>query len=361
MTGVGHDGEVRAVIVTGAFPPSPESVSTTTKHLIDEAVRQGHEPKVVTTGLGPTSYRGIPVARVRSGDAAGISRELTAYGPDLVHIADPRLTGSAALRAARRLGLPSVVSHHSLGSGPLSDWRGSIASSGADRSLVGCLFAQEGLRAAGDPAELWRPGTDLDLYADTMRSETLVDRWARGRSGKHLLVVGYVGPVDRPNVVRRLVDIAGLRGVRLVVVRAGAGAERLRARIPGAKVLGDVGGVDLAHAVASFDVLVQPRKKDLDCHDVRRALASGVPVIGFATGGIIDLVAHRVNGMLVDPARRRALCAGVERLRDDPELRGSLAARARESLAGRTWADAYAELLEVHWSSVLTTGQAHAG
>lgn len=352
---------MRAAIVTGAFPPSHEPVSTLTKHLLDEAVRHGHQSLVLAPGLGPSTYRGLRVARMRSGDAAGITRELTAYGPDLVHVADPRLAGTTALRVARRMGLPTVASHHSLGSGPLSEWRRPLASTGADRSLVTCLFAQAGLRESGEPAELWRPGTDLDLYAEAMRSDALVDRWARGRSGKHRLVVGYVGPVDRPNVVRRLVEIAELPGVRLVVVRASAGVEKLRARVPDAKVLGNMSGVDLAHAVASFDVLVQPRKKDLDGHDVRRALASGVPVLGFATGGVTDLVAHRVNGMLVDPDRRHALSAAVKRLRDDPELRGSLASRARESLAGRTWADAYEELVEVHWTALGARGTVRVG
>jgi phosphatidylinositol alpha 1,6-mannosyltransferase len=161
-----------------------------------------------------------------------------------------------------------------------------------------------------------------------------------------------VGPVDRPNVRRRLVDVGRLPGVRLVVVRAGDGADQLRRQVPGAKVLGDISGVDLAHAVASYDVLVQPRKKELDCHAVRRALASGVPVVGLATGGITDVVADGVNGLLVDPDHPHALRDGVDRLLRHPDLRARLAERARDSVAVRTWADAVDELLEVHWSAV---------
>lgn len=342
---------MRAAIVTGAFPPSQEPVATTVKHLVDEAVRRGHRPLVLAPGLGPASYRGVRIVRTRPNDVATLSRELDAFRPDLVHVADPRLVGPAPLRVARRLGLPTVVSIHSAGSGRVGDWWGSLAAAGADRTLVTCLAAQERLARAGVAADLWRPGVDADLFDPSMRSAPLVDKWSRG--GR--LVVGHIGPVDKPNVLRRLVAVGRLPGVRLVVVRAGTGADRLRAKVPGAKVLGDITGVDLAHAVASYDVLVQPRKKDLDCHGVRRALASGVPVVGLATGGITDLVADGVNGLLLDPDQPHALCAGVERLRGDPGLRARLAGRARESVAVRTWADAVDELVEVHWAALRTT------
>jgi len=241
---------VRAAIVTGAFPPSQEPVATTVKHLVDEAVRRGHRPLVLAPGLGPASYRGVRIVRMRPNDVATLSRELEAFRPDLVHVADPRLVGPAPLRVARRLGLPTVVSIHSAGSGRVGDWWGSLAAAGADRTLVTCLAAQERLARAGVAAGLWRPGVDADLFDPSMRSAPLVDRWSRG--GR--LVVGHIGPVDKPNVFRRLVAVGRLPGVRLVVVRAGTGADRLRAKVPGAKVLGDISGVDLAHAVASYDV-----------------------------------------------------------------------------------------------------------
>lgn len=342
-------GTVRVAIVSGAFPPSTEPVATTVKQLVDEAVRRGWEPLVIAPGVGPASYRGVRVVRVRPNDTDTIAAELEAFRPELVHVADPRLLGPAPLRAARRVGLPTVVSHHSAGTGRIGDWRGAVAAGGADRTLVTCLAARQRLAAAGVLADLWRPGVDADLFHASMRSPALVERWARdGR-----LVVGHVGPVDKRHVLRRLVDVGGLPGIRLVAVRAGDGADRLRRKVPGAKVLGDLSGVDLAHAIASYDVLVQPRRKELDCHAVRRALASGVPVVGLASGGVTDVVADGVNGLLVDPDHPHALRDGVDRLRRKPELRARLADRSRESVALRSWADSVDELVEVHWSAVL--------
>jgi phosphatidylinositol alpha 1,6-mannosyltransferase len=266
-----------------------------------------------------------------------------------VHVADPRLLGTVALRAANRLDVPTVVSHHAAGTGVLGEWASAKLAGRSSRTLASSLALQARLSSAGVPAALWRSGVDTELYRPEMRSPTLVDSWSR--SGR-CLVVGHVGPVDRPNVQRRLAEISGLNGVRLVAVRADQGAERLRARAPGAKVLGDVSGVDLAHAVASYDVLVQPRKKEQDCHGVRRALACGVPVVGLATGGVTDLVAHGVNGLLADPQQPHALRDAVVRLRDHRGLRDALASRARDSVT-RTWADAVDELVGVHWAAVL--------
>ncbi|MCW2758865.1 MAG: glycosyl transferase, group 1 [Nocardioidaceae bacterium] len=342
---------MRAAIVTGAFPPSREPVATTVKHLVDEAVRHGHRPLVLAPGVGPASYRGVPVVRIRGGDTSAIRRELAALGPDVVHVADPRLAGPQAVRVARQLGLPTVVSQHSVGEGPVPPWWKRGATTDADLTLATCLWALDRLDAGSPPGRtsLWRPGTDTDLYCPAMRDERLVEHWSRGRD----LVVGHVGDVSRPRVVRRLAAIAELPGVRLVVLRAGPGAERFRARVPGAKVSGDLSGVDLAHALASLDVLVVPRRKELDCHTARRALASGVPVVGVAGGGVTDVVADGVNGLVVRADDEYGVPAAVARLRRDPELRARLGSRARAGVVTRTWADAYDELVAVHWASVL--------
>ena len=175
----------------------------------------------------------------------------------------------------------------------------------------------------------------------------------RGSKHGRLLVVGHVGAVDRPRVRRRLVEVGRLPGVRLVAVGAAAGAEGRRAKVPGAKVLGDISGIDLAHALASCDVLVQPRRKELDCHGVRRALASGVPVVGFAAAGVPDLVTHGVDGLLVDPRRPHGMRDAVASLVRDPGLATRLAGDAWASVSDRTWADAVDELLTVHWAGML--------
>ncbi|WP_147455903.1 glycosyltransferase [Nocardioides mangrovicus] len=350
---------MRAAVVTGAFPPSQRAVATSVKHVVDAGWRCGHELLVVAPGtpLGPASYRGVRVARPRAADSTAIARELRAFEPDVVHVADPRLLGAATMRAARAVGVPVVASQHSIGSDRWGEWWSTIADSGADLTLATCRAARDALTGAGVAASLWAPGVDADVFTPTMRVPELAQRFSRGGD----LVVCHVGDVASPHVLRRLADVASLPGVRLVVARSGAAADRYRSALPQAKVLGDMSGVELAHVVASCDVLVQPRKKELDCHAVRRALAAGVPVVGMTAGGVGDVVAHEANGLLTDPRERHGLRESVRRLREDRDLVARLASRARDSVADRSWQVAVTELAETHWNALRPAAIRHSG
>jgi glycosyltransferase involved in cell wall biosynthesis len=59
------------------------------------------------------------------------------------------------------------------------------------------------------------------------------------------------------------------------------------------------------------------------------ALASGLPIVGSATGGIPDLVEHGSNGLLVSPGDVHALAGAIRYLGEDPELRAEMALRNR--------------------------------
>ena len=64
---------------------------------------------------------------------------------------------------------------------------------------------------------------------------------------------------------------------------------------------------------------------------VVEALAAGRPVIASRIGGIVDLVHHEGNGLLVRPGRVDDLRASIQRLTTDPALRQRLEAGAARS------------------------------
>ena len=81
---------------------------------------------------------------------------------------------------------------------------------------------------------------------------------------------------------------------------------------------------------------------------VLEALAAGKPVVAAASGGLGELVADGVNGLLVPPGDEAALRTAVERLRGDRPLCDRLSEGARLSArpyAVAAVADRYAALL----------------
>jgi glycosyltransferase involved in cell wall biosynthesis len=62
------------------------------------------------------------------------------------------------------------------------------------------------------------------------------------------------------------------------------------------------------------------------------ALATGLPVVASAVGGLLDFVVDGVNGMLCPPKHPEALADRLGRLIADRELRTRLAAQARASV-----------------------------
>jgi glycosyltransferase involved in cell wall biosynthesis len=79
------------------------------------------------------------------------------------------------------------------------------------------------------------------------------------------------------------------------------------------------------------DVSVIPTLQDNFPNTVLESMASGTPVVGFATGGVVDAVEHGVSGLLAPTGDTEGLAALLMRALSDDELRVSMghAARAR--------------------------------
>ena len=365
---------MRVAVVTESFLPQVNGVTNTVRQVVDHLRRTGHEAIIVAPGPGPASYDGVPVVRVRSvglptyrsfpiglPDAA-VHRALVDFDPDVVHLASPIALGAVGLRAARRLGVPTVAvyqtdvagfaRHYRVRADLLAGaWVGRLHRR-VDRTLVPSTSSYRQLAALGvGDLHLWRRGVSLDLFGPahvTMNTGTA--------QGGGETVVGYVGRLAPEKQVRRLVEVSRLPGVRVVVVGDGPERESLERRMPDAVFTGMLGGADLARAFATLDVFVHPGESETFCQTVQEAQASGVPVVAVAAGGPLDLVEHGRTGLLYDPRAEGALAQQVARLVADPVLRHELADRAAREVAQRGWAAVVDQLVEQHYRAVLRPG-----
>jgi phosphatidylinositol alpha 1,6-mannosyltransferase len=367
--------------VTESFFPQVNGVTNTVRHTVDRLIANGHDALIIAPGPGLNWYRNVRVVRVRSMGLPGyrsftlglpdsaVERELAAFRPDVVHLASPIMLGAMGLRAARKLGIPTLAVYQTDVSGfarqygipadgPISKWVGRIHRR-SDRTLVPSTSSYAQLEALGvSNLHVWGRGVSLDLFGPERRNPVVHDHWTRRRPDD--VVVGYVGRLAHEKQVRRLAEIAEVPGTRMVIV--GDGPERgwLERKLPDAKFTGMLRGADLAQAFACLDVFVHTGEAETFCQTVQEAMASGVPVVAPAAGGPLDLVNPGRTGLLYDPTDPSSLRRTVEALVGDPELREQLARRALQQVAHRSWARVVDELVDVHYAALLATAEEKA-
>lgn len=367
---------MRVVIVTESFPPDVNGVSHSVLRTAEHLVRRGHQPLVIAPAPAqpPTAADPCPVVRVPALPLPGYpqvrialpSRRLehliSGHRPELVHLASPFVLGARAGAAAERLGLPVVAVYQTdipgyarayrAGStiGEAAAWRRLRGVHGAAaRTLAPSTPAMQDLTAHGIPrVHLWPRGVDPVRFHPRHRDERLRRELAPGGE----VLVGYVGRLAPEKRVDLLGDAARLPGVRVVVVGDGPSESALRHALPGALFLGRREGDELAALHASFDVFAHTGPMETFCQTIQEAMASGVPVIGPAVGGPLDLIGHRRTGLLVPARDREALAAAVRALAADAALRARYGAAGRAEVEHRTW-ESVGDLLLAHYAAVL--------
>jgi phosphatidylinositol alpha 1,6-mannosyltransferase len=365
-------GIVRIGVVTESFLPGINGVTNSVLRILEHFRARGHDALVVAPGDGPTEYAGAHIVRIpavplpmyRSFPVALPTRQVESalrdFQPDVVHLASPAACCAMGALAAGRLDVPAVAVFQSdlvgfarryrLGlAGPaLWRWLRWIHRRAALTLAPSSVVAWELERRGITPVARWARGVDPDRFNPMHRSEFL----RRHMAPRDEVVVGYVGRLAAEKQVERLARLTDVPGTRLVVVGDGPQRAWLERRMTRARFLGFRTGGDLSTTLASMDVFVHPGEAETFCQAAQEALASGVPVVAPAAGGLLDLVQNGVNGCLF-PARRPDLMRGaVATLVADPAARAAMGRAARASVEDRTWPRLGDELL-AHYEAIL--------
>jgi glycosyltransferase involved in cell wall biosynthesis len=126
--------------------------------------------------------------------------------------------------------------------------------------------------------------------------------------------------------------------------------ESFRRRLAGLHVQGGYSHDDVPGMLAGIDAgLVPSIWWDNGPQTVMEFLACGVPVIGAALGGIVDLVRHDVNGLLFRGNDRFDLARTLARVATDPTLLG----RLREGIRPPLTMAAHAAAMEAEYRATI--------
>jgi glycosyltransferase involved in cell wall biosynthesis len=172
-----------------------------------------------------------------------------------------------------------------------------------------------------------------------------------------VLCVGRLAPEKGQQILVDAVAECRDRGVDVAATLVGAGPklDALRARAAARGVAdrvtftGAIGQDRIGEQYARADVFCLPSFGEGVPVVLMEAMATRVPVVATAVGGIPELVEHGVGGLLVPPGRADRLAGALERLAGDAELRDRLAgagrARVEEGFDIRRTADRLAGVL----------------
>jgi D-inositol-3-phosphate glycosyltransferase len=105
------------------------------------------------------------------------------------------------------------------------------------------------------------------------------------------------------------------------------------------------------------DIYVLPTLADLTPHSISQALAMGKPVIASAVGGIPGLVQDGETGFLVPPMSEQALADRLEKLINDPMLRGKMGEKGRRAMLKRSCESNAKKFEELYLSILASTEQ----
>jgi len=350
------------------YYPKVGGIEVQMRGLARQLVERGHEVHIITGWPGPATVDDVPVHRLtmplwrRFGYLASdlvlgdLRRLFETEQFDLVHghsIYSPLALG--AMRMARQLGIPSVLTNHSL----LVGWEVSLFgaldtawSFGRDPEVImavsGAVKTATELALGRDDVRVVPNGIDPSTWAAAVRTAP-----ARPRVTTVMRLTKRKRPMDLVNAVPRI--LAALHGVaRPLFTIVGDGPERE----PVARAIAHLGlhnDVELLGCLAPSEVravlanstlFVLPTAKEAFSIAALEARCAGLPVVAMNHGGVGDVITHGVHGLLVNDEPE--LVRGIARLLSDAPLYESMSRAATLDLERYSWPRVVDSTLEAY-------------
>ncbi|MDE2595370.1 MAG: glycosyltransferase, exosortase A system-associated [Sphingomonadales bacterium] len=316
------------------------------------------------TGPSPEEADGLIFHRTEGGEASGppglrewreigrfaqtIERVCDEWQPDVLHAHSPALCGEAALRVARRRGIPLVYEIRAFwedaavenGQGREGSLKYRLTRSlenhvigGADAVVTICQGLRGDLIGRGvDPARItvMYNGVDLSLFGEPPARDAAFAAELGLGDGP---VIGFIGSFYAYEGLDDLIDampplIARHPGARLLLVGGGPCEAELKARAEASGAdhavifTGRVPHSEVERYYALCDVMAYPRKKSRLTDLVTplkplEAMAQGKLVAASDVGGHRELIADGETGALFTPDDPAACADALARLLDD--------------------------------------------
>lgn len=289
--------------------------------LVDGLKSKGHEVHIIHTAAraeaeGETHLRGVSIpgyheVRVGLPKPLKFKRTWRERRPDVVYIATESPMGGSAVKACRKLGIPSVMGFHTNFDQYLSRYRlegvRPLAVSylrkihgKVNLTLVPTDDVRDRLIACGfERIRVMGRGVDTALFSARKRSQALRDSWGARPAAPVALVVGRVAPEKNLSFAMRVFERMRECVPDLVTVVVGDGPSRksLEKEHPSVIFTGMKTGEDLATHYASADILLFPSETETFGNVILEGMASGLVTVSYDYAAARSHLQPGVNGL----------------------------------------------------------------
>ena len=273
--------------------------------------------------------------------------------PDLIHtqLHWAHVWGTIAARLQRVPALATLHTPDDLDADPSAAPCGRLTNQLLNRGAARIICVSDGLRrhyearARPPAAKLMtlHDGIELEVYASlpARHRDALRDRLAVPAAAPLAITVAPLRASKGIDLMLAAVELLALRRPELRYLIVGDGEERaaLQAAAAGLGIDDRVcflgGRADVPKLLGCADLFVLPSREDALPTVLAEAMASGLPIVASAVGGIPEMIEHEGNGLLVPAGDAEALALACDQLLASPRRRRAMAARGRQLAAER--------------------------
>jgi len=304
-------------------------------------------------GVPAMPFPGRTEYRVPLGIPPKIQRDLKEFGANIFHVAIPEFLGHRAVTLARHWDIPVVASVHTrfetypryygfafmepVVEGILRRFYRRCDSIFAPSESMAQVLREQ--RMSYDVG-IWSRGVETEIFSPAQRDMA----WRRSLGIQdHEPVICFIGRIVMEkglDVFAESMDVLHRRGVHAKVLVIGEGPARqwFETRLgEDAVFVGFQRGEDLARAIASSDMLLNPSVTETFGNVTLEAMACGLPVVAARATGSLSLVVDGVTGRLIRPGANEAFAAALKLYCEDPEARAAAGAAGRAVSERYSW------------------------
>lgn len=373
--------DLRIALFSGNYNMTVDGANKALNRLVDYLLRQGASVRIYSPTIDDPDFEPTgdlvsvpsmaipkrPEYRIPLHLSGRVREDMMKFAPNILHISSPDRVSRQAAAWARRRRLPVACSVHtrfetyfryynlSFLEPIMVAWlrrlyRRCDALIAPSESFAQVLREQRMNYDIG----IWTRGVERDIFHPGRRDMAWRQSLGIADNSPVIAFLGRLVMEKGLDVFADAIDQLNRRHVPhdVVVIGEGPAGDWFASRLPKAKFVGFQGGVDLARAVASSDMLFNPSVTETFGNVTLEAMACGLPVVAARATGSASIVKDGTTGFLVSPGSITKFADQLQLYCENEEIRVQHGAAALHESMQYEWdainqavADTYLRLI----------------